>query len=407
MAQTPTKIRRSVTPEQPPATRRRPTKLQFWRRRLILALLAVTLVLFSYWGVTLVMYLRNPTYGVTMSARAAEWGRDHGFGLLVTWAEQINYDLNPPKVGGRPPSSAFGGGGATHTHLDAPPRVISPAGAWLPGEGVWHPVGREAAGHVPAMYNAFVREDTVHTSYIAGLVWMDPTLLSTTLYSGQYIPGPGTYSHSAPITPLASRTLAAAFNAGFRMQDARGGYYTDGRMIIPLRKGAASLVTYKNGDATVGAWGYGLTMSPAISSVRQNLDLIVDDSKANPSLSENDNYQWGATLGGGAYVWRSALGVTKTGALIYAAGPTLSITSLAQIMLDAGCVRAMELDINPDWVQYSIYHGPSGAVVSGANGTRLLSDMLGGPSRYFESWWSRDFVTVSLRPSALVATGKK
>lgn len=407
MASTPTRTRGPVAPPRPGAPeKKRPTKFQYWRRRFVLILLAVTLAVMSYWGVTLVMYLRNPSYGVSMSARAAEWGRDHGFGFVVTLVEKINYDLNPPKVGGRPPSSAFGGGSGGTAHLNAPARVVSPAGAWLPDEGVWHPAGRQAKGHVPAIYDAFVREDTVHTSYVAGLVWMDPNLLSTTLYSGSYIPGGGPYSHSAPITPLASRSLVGAFNAGFRMQDANGGYYTDGRTVLPLRVGAASVVVYKNGDATVGAWGHDVVMTPQVASVRQNLDLIVDGGKPNPSLNANDNAQWGATLGGGAYVWRSALGVTSKGALVYAAGPTLSITSLANLMVNAGCVRAMELDINPDWVQYSIYHGPVGATVDGSRGTRLLSDMVGSPSRYFESWWSRDFLTVSLRPSAISTTTK-
>jgi len=39
------------------------------------------------------------------------------------------------------------------------------------------------------------------------------------------------------------------------MQDANGGYYTQGQTILPLRAGAASFVIYRNGTAAVGAWG--------------------------------------------------------------------------------------------------------------------------------------------------------
>jgi hypothetical protein len=56
----------------------------------------------------------------------------------------------------------------------------------------------------------------------------------------------------------------------------------------------------------------------------------------------------------------------------------------------------MELDINTDWVNYSSYQ-PSTAngLASSSNGSELLPGMTGTPSRYFESWWARDFITMS------------
>jgi hypothetical protein len=138
-------------------------------------------------------------------------------------------------------------------------------------------------------------------------------------------------------------------------------------------------------------------MSPAVTSVRQNLDLIVNNGKTVPGLLANDNYQWGATLGGAFYVWRSGIGVTRNGALVYVGGPSLAITSLANLLVDAGAVRAMELDINTDWVQYSTYNGRRDEPVTGANGASLLSNMTEAPSVYFQSWWIRDFFTMSVR----------
>ena len=44
-----------------------------------------------------------------------------------------------------------------------------------------------------------------------------------------------------------------AFNGGFQMADAHGGYYTEGRVIVPLVAGAASLVITQDGRAVVGA----------------------------------------------------------------------------------------------------------------------------------------------------------
>ena len=196
----------------------------------------------------------------------------------------------------------------------------------------------------------------------------------------------------------------AAFNAGFLMDNAEGGYYTDGKTIIPLRNGAASFVIYRNGTAAVADWGRDATMTPDVVSVRQNLDLLVDHGKPVPGLNPNDTTRWGFTLGNAVYVWRSGVGITADGALIYAGGPGLNITTLADILARAGAVRAMELDINTDWVNFATYdpRATNGAATA-ANGTDLLPGMFGTPARYFESWWSRDFITLSGRASASAA----
>jgi uncharacterized protein YigE (DUF2233 family) len=287
-------------------------------------------------------------------------------------------------------------------HLAAPARLTSPAGSWLPGEGVWHPAGRRVSGN-PAVYETWVRPDAVHTSLVIGVAWMDTKLLRATLYSGTTIPGGGPYSHSAPVLRSAAKSLVAAFNAGFLMNNAQGGYYTDGKTIIPLRSGAASFVIYSNGTASIAKWGRDATMTTDIVSVRQNLDLLVDNGKPVPGLNPNDTTQWGFTLGNSVYVWRSGLGITANGALVYVGGPGLNITTLADILARAGAVRAMELDINTDWVNLATYDPskPNG-VARPANGTDLLPSMFGTPARYFQSWWSRDFITMSSRASASV-----
>jgi hypothetical protein len=254
---------------------------------------------------------------------------------------------------------------------------------------------------VPAVYEAYLRPDAVHTSVVVGAAWMDTKLLSATLYSGSTIPGGGPWAKTAPISPQAANSLVAAFNAGFLMSNADGGYYTQGRTVLPLRMGAASLVIDNDGTATVGQWGRDVTMAPNVVSVRQNLDLVVDGGKPVPGLNANDTTKWGYTLGNQVYVWRSGIGVTATGALVYVGGPDLNITDLATVLVRAGAVRAMELDINTDWVDFATY---SPSVTTGAaspsNGTDLLANMTGTPQRYFESWWSRDFFTMSARTAS-------
>ena len=394
-------------PPNAPQSHRLPAYV-YWRRRAIVLFAALTIVVVGFLGVTLAFALHNPSYGASSQARVAEWGRQHGLGGFVTWVESEYYKLYPPKRGGTVTENQLGYGPTSVTipagqlHEPAPPPIVSPVANPLPGEGVWHVVARRTANGTPTVYEAFVRPDSIHTSYVVGVAWMDTMLLKAQLYSGSFIPGKGgPFAYSAPITAKNSENLVAAFNGGFRMQDANGGYYTQGKLIIPLRAGAASVVVYKNGTITLGKWGRDFTMSNQIQSVRQNLDLIVDHGAVSPGLSAVNAIKWGKTLGGTFNVWRSGLGVTKSGALVYVGGPALSITDLANVLVRAGAVRGMQLDINTDWVSYSTFTGPLNTPINGGSGANLLNtateSMIEPPSHYFIAWWSRDFYTMSIR----------
>jgi hypothetical protein len=249
------------------------------------------------------------------------------------------------------------------------------------------------------VYEAYLRPDGVHTSIVTGVAWMDTKLLSATLYSGSTIPGSGPWRDTAPVSNQAAASLVAAFNAGFLMSSANGGYYTQGTMVAPLRPGAASFVIYNDGTATIAQWGRDVAMGPNVVAVRQNLDLLVDGGQAVAGLNATDTTRWGATLGNRVYVWRSGVGVTADGALVYVGGPDLNITDLADVLVRAGALRAMELDINTDWVNYATYAPSPGTSATPANGSDLLPNMVGTPQRYFEPWWSRDFFTMSARTS--------
>ncbi len=396
-----------------PTAPSRVTRTARWVRRhkwisvLVFVLLAATPV----W-VSAGMALTDQSLGTSVSARFAEWLRDHGGGSVVNWAENVWYSHHPPPVGGQPakglippptpPSSVASSSHGTSaipvlSRLPTPTAIVPFASPAAPGEGQWHAVGRTLDG-VPTVYEAFMRPDSVHTSVVTAVAWMDTKLLGATLYSGSQIPGGGPWADTAPISPTASKTLVAAFNAGFRIPDANGGYYTQGKIVAPLVSGAASFVIYKNGGVQIGSWGHEVRMSPSVASVRQNLDLIVDNGQPAPGLNANDNSQWGATLAGNIYVWRSGVGITADGALVYVGGPDLNITDLADVLARAGAVRAMELDINTDWVNFSIYSPKSfNGNASPSNGATLISGMSGGPERYFESWWARDFFVLSTR----------
>jgi len=373
------------------------------RRRVLLVGLVLFLGLMIPFGISFGSALNDPANGSSVGARAAEWFREHGAASVVNWIENVWYSHHQPPVGGKPSKGAIRvpirqvtipTSPLTPPHLPPPTPITPLASPALPGEGEWSPVGRPVEG-VPAVYTTELRPDPIHTSQVVGVAWMDTQLLHATLYSGSIIPGGGPYAHTAPVPTDAAMSLVAAFNSGFLMSNANGGYYTDGHTELPLRTGAASLVVYSDGIATVGQWGRDVSMTPYVVSVRQNLDLLVDNGRPVPGLNSNDTAQWGFTLGNQIYVWRSGVGITADGALVYVGGPSLNITSLADVLAAAGCVRAMELDINTDWVNMATFAPTPGQPATPANGTNLLSSMSGGTSRYFEPYWERDFVTMS------------
>lgn len=273
-----------------------------------------------------------------------------------------------------------------------------------PREGVWRPAGRRVEG-IPAVYETTLTP--TGGSQPAGIAWMDTKLLSARLYSGSKSPGGGPYKRTAPIGPAAARRLVAAFNGGFMMSAANGGYYAEGRMIDPLRAGAASLVIYADGSVDVGEWGAGVRMTPAVVAVRQNLVPLVSGGRPAPLAASADWQAWGATCGatscaasvpGIEHQWRSAAGVTADGALVYVQGPGLDPLQLARLLTRAHVVRGMELDINPDWPIFATYRpAAKDGLAAAANGRGLLAGTVQGPGIFFEAWWARDFITMSAR----------
>jgi hypothetical protein len=312
-------------------------------------------------------------------------------------------------VPARPPGS----GSPSGPVLAVPGRALpapAPLVPFLPGtagQGAWHPEGRPVTvgtWSMPAVYETTLVPPG--GTQPAGIAWMDAGLLAARLYSGSVSPGGGPYRYTAPIQPAQAATLVAAFNGGFKMNQARGGFYTEGRVIDPLRTGAASLVIYADGSVDIGAWGRDVTMTPQVVSVRQNLLPLVADGRPTPRASSARWRAWGATCGatscsaavpGIEHQWRSGLGITADGALVYVAGPALDPLQVAELLVRAGAVRGMQLDINPNWPVFVTYDPPPGGAAAPANGRKLLASTTQGPWTFFEAAWARDFVTMSSR----------
>jgi hypothetical protein len=258
------------------------------------------------------------------------------------------------------------------------------------GEGDWQPAGERLRGGY-AIYTTSLQAAAGLPA--SGIAWIDSAAVRFVLYAGSGEPY-GQWPQQSSVAGAQQPSLLAAFNSGFKIYNYRTGWYDQGQAAMPLQAGAASLVISRNGRAAVGEWGRDLTLTPQVVSVRQNLSLLVDQGAA--TVAAQSPYGWGAVLGGGYVAWRSGVGVTASGDLVYAAGPALTPDELATLLVAAHAVRAMELDINPEWVSFATFThtGPIGSPVVG--GQNLLSAMYFYPDQYLRGY-SRDFFAVFAR----------
>jgi hypothetical protein len=209
------------------------------------------------------------------------------------------------------------------------------------------------------------------------------------LHNGSADPGPaasGLVRAGPAVIGAERRQLLAAFNGGFKLSAGVGGYMQEGHVISPLRSGLASLVIDRSGQARIGVWGRGLPAAgEAVYSVRQNLQPLVLNGR--PAAASADWPVWGATLGGGADVARSAIGQDAAGDLMYAASMSAVPADLAAALAGHGARIAMELDINPEWVQLDAASTPGGALSAEVPGQDR-------PANQYLRGWTRDFFTV-------------
>ncbi|HEY3409135.1 MAG TPA: phosphodiester glycosidase family protein [Propionicimonas sp.] len=371
-------------------TRRIP---RVWRRALLGV--AVPVVAVVVWlAVDLGPVLVAPSQD-SLVARTAEWARVRGFGGLVTELEKIDYQLNPPPTGGAPESGIpLAGSPVSSAQNDGLVTACGsrpmPTSATTPlaNEGAWQTI--ETVHKRPAILATFVRPDGKHSKFLAGITCTNQDLASFALHPGTQVPGGTGWSQPATVPQTGRGHLLATFNSGFLMRDSMGGFWQGGNAVGHLTAGRASMVFSDNGRLDIRAWEGG-PVPAGVSAIRQNLTLLVDNGQITDAVQNADSGAFGKTLGDTTFVWRSGVGIRADGSIVTVHGNALSVRTLAALLLDAGAVRAMQLDINRDWTSYIYYrHTPSFTPV------KLTADQVRPANRYLQTS-TRDFVAVNAR----------
>lgn len=358
-------------------------------RRLVV--LAVVVALLTPVAVSLERAMTFPG-SASWQQRLVEWVRDNGGAPVVNAVENWHYARQRPKPG--LPSAGAVLAPSTVSDYRAsrrPPRILPIVPMALPGEGDWQPLGRLDAQRRPYVWATWFRPDAVGTSATVGVASIDLSAVRAELIAGTRDPG-GSWPEGAQVPMAQRRGLVAAFNAGFKFGDTPGGFASDGRISRPLADGVASAIISRDGTLSIRRWTGGSTLPPDVTAVRQNLDLIVDDGRPAAGLGSAGSKRWGTTRNQLQFTWRSAIGTTRDGRLLYVAGDRLDIQQLAAALARAGAQIGMQLDIHPTLVTFNAFHGGA----SGPVGEKLLPAMQRPASRYL-SPDQRDFFALLAR----------
>jgi hypothetical protein len=265
-----------------------------------------------------------------------------------------------------------------------------------PGEGTWSTAGLpRTTPSDPLMAKTFFRPDPSRPYALVGVLLVDARRVRLHLVAGTVDPG-GSRGVKGPGTIPAEDVprLVAAWNGGFKGDHGNFGMVAHGKEFQRLRNGLATVCTKKDGTFVMGEYGRDLTWDPErMEACRQNAVLLVDRGEVSRRTAEgNDTWGYVQVNSSEFITWRSAIGVTKDGNLLVAAGNSLSAETLAKALWAAGAEYAMQLDINSPYVLTSLFFPqPDGSVKP----ERFMEAMPDAPGRFLRTQ-ERDFMYLVL-----------
>jgi hypothetical protein len=274
-------------------------------------------------------------------------------------------------------------------------------------EGGWQAFG-PMSHNQPVMARTSVKPDPDRPYAGAALVRIDLAQVELHILPGvsepEAVPGVPSFPRPGHISAevQASGKLLAAFNGGFKAVNGHYGMMTDqGVVLQPPLDGIATLAFYRDGRLRLGEWGRDITASADLVAYRQNCPLLLDAGQIAASVREGNQRDWGVTIQNAAATWRSGLGLSRDGRfLIYAAGDSLTVESLARALQLGGADFAMQLDINSLYTRFVTYR-PADVQTSKypVVAQKLLDQMPGLGQTVFLSPYDRDFFYITARGS--------
>jgi Phosphodiester glycosidase len=356
----------------------------------------------------------------------------------VAWAEDVAYDVQdridrwrykdakPKTFWDAPPATApvlapvpvavasgSAAAGAAPASAEAEPESFPPPAFAPPvasvaseGDGTWVPVS-SPDGQPPLMVKAVVHPDPKRSFAAVAVVAIDLRRADLHLVAGTQEPASDKVApeHRPGLIPKdAFAELVAAFNGGFKAIHGHYGMMLDGETFVPPRDTGCTVAMYKDGTLNIRPWPAVKDTEPAMSGYRQTPPCLVDQGKVNDALESVEyNRNWGATVSGETVIRRSAVGLDKTGhVLFYGIGEAVTAQALARGMRAVGAENAAQLDVNYSYPRFLFYDKAEGADAPPRVTSALIPGIKYQKNEYVGAAEVRDFfyLTRRRRPSS-------
>ncbi|MBX3057969.1 MAG: phosphodiester glycosidase family protein [Anaerolineae bacterium] len=273
---------------------------------------------------------------------------------------------------------------------------LTPLGT-LAGEGVWQSYLFNPAGEVVAV-RTFLQPDPARPYALAAIVAFDlrQTRLHYVLGSEEPALPDGPRGHGLMnAAHKAPGYLLATFSGGFMASHGAYGAMADGLTALPAKDGYATItIGAGDGRLQIGEWSNDIPADGNYQSWRQNARLITQNGQITDRVYNGSAATWGSSINGDVVTWRSALGLSADGQILYfAAGPSLSMPALAEAMQTAGAYNSLLLDINETWVHFAAIRADGETLTAEP---LLPAGMSTNPDRYLKQS-QRDFFYVTIR----------
>jgi hypothetical protein len=253
----------------------------------------------------------------------------------------------------------------------------------LENEGVWKPLV-SAGGH-DVIWATAIRPLPDAPAVVGSFAVIDQTTTRAAMFNGSDIPGGKDWQLSNKVPKDLQPMLLGAFNGGFRFEHIKGGYKNEGRAVKELKDGEGTVAISKTGKITIGEFGRDIKDDGTWMSFRQNLPLLVDQGKS--MVDSRSDTWWGADFGNVLFVLRSSICQLADGRLMYGAVGKVDAKTLAQSLVNMGCQRAMQMDINGTWPTFHTFP----VEADGAQHGNALDKRMGGSRDRYLTGSTREF----------------
>jgi hypothetical protein len=256
-----------------------------------------------------------------------------------------------------------------------PPLDFNPpfARSAKPGDGKWVALGDAAAGDFAAEKPSLLFRAVVHPHPVSRFVSVTVVAVDLTRAAVHLVAG--TEDPVAPQLPKSERTglvpddhqasLLAVFNGGYQTAHGRWGMKVGSTIFVPARDIGCTVGLYRDGSARIGTWPALAATESQMTAFRQTPPCLVENGELHVDLQARREGAWGGRVPNVTTRNRSAVGVDRTGrVLFYAFGDEAGPSLLAEGMRSAGAFAAAQLDINYYWTRFLLFgkKKPGGAL---------------------------------------------